>query len=177
MIVVEGGSRVAVQTDEASAAYVDVCKARCERPASSEPGLVVRAVVELRRAFGGMAMRALLGAEFSLDSQASGTLFEVPYGAAMGLDEVAGCRSELGRPLVAGLPRDFAHAALDGLVGDGVAGALPVGLLRVDRAGFDAVGSSEMAFKLAGDLLRRVVAAQVYHRDPLAAAQAVVRAW
>ena len=56
-------------TDEASAAYAGVHVARCERPASSEPGRVVRAVVELNRAFGGMKMWAVLGAEFSRDSQ------------------------------------------------------------------------------------------------------------
>lgn len=123
-------------------------------------------------------MRALLGAEFSPDPHASGTVFEVPFGEPMGLDAVAGCGSELGGPLVAGLPSDFADAALAGLAGDAEAEALPAGLLRVDRAGFDETGSSEMAFKLVGDLLRRVIAAQLHDdRDPLAVAQAVVRGW
>lgn len=177
MIIVEGGRRAVVRRDEASAAYVGVHVAGCGRPASSESGRAVRAVVELSRAYGGMTMRALLGAEFLLDSQTSETVFEVPFGEPMRLGAVAGCRSELGRPLVAGLPRDFANAALQGLAGDTGVGPLPAGLLRVDRAGFDEVGSSEMAFKLAGDLLRCVVAAQVYDRHSLAAAQAAVRAW
>ncbi|MGY1500587.1 hypothetical protein ACW4TU_29095 [Streptomyces sp. QTS52] len=177
VIIVEGVRSAAVRTDEASAAYVGAHVTSCERPASSEPGRVVRAVVELSRAFGGMTMRALLGAELSLGPQASKTLFEVPYGEPMGLGAVAACSSELGPPLVAGLPRDFSDAALEGLVGHSAAEALPAGLLRVDRAGFDEVGSSEMAFKLAGDLLRRVVAAQLHDRDPLAVVEAVVRAW
>jgi hypothetical protein len=63
-------------------------------------------------------MRALLGAEISLDPRGSVTVFEVPFGEPMGLGAVAGCDSELSRPLVAGLPRDFADAALDVLAGD-----------------------------------------------------------
>jgi len=38
-------------------------------------------------------------------------------------------------------------------------------------------GSSEVAFKLAGDLLRQVLQALVFDNDPLAVAQAIVRAW
>ncbi|WP_328364842.1 hypothetical protein OG800_34130 [Streptomyces sp. NBC_00445] len=105
------------------------------------------------------------------------TVFEVPFGEPMRLGVLAGCSSELGRPLVAGLPRDFADAVLDGLARDTGVGALPAGLLRVDRAGFDEEGSSEMAFKLAGELLRCVVAAMLRDRDRLVLAQAVVRGW
>lgn len=89
VIIVEGGRRAAVRTDEASAAYVGVHAARCERPASPEPARAVRAVVELSRAFGGMTVRALLGAEFSLDPRGSVTVFEVPFGQPMGLGAVA----------------------------------------------------------------------------------------
>ncbi|GAA3920950.1 hypothetical protein GCM10023084_82910 [Streptomyces lacrimifluminis] len=67
-----------VRPDEVSAEYVGVYVAQCERPASSEPGRAVWAVVKLSQALGGMTMRALLGAGFSLGSQASGALFEVP---------------------------------------------------------------------------------------------------
>ncbi|WP_319593839.1 hypothetical protein [Streptomyces sp. ID05-04B] len=133
--------------------------------------------MEVSRAFGGMTMRALLGAEFSPDPLGTVTIFEVPFGEPMGLGAVAGCGSELGRPLVAGLPRDFADAVLDGLAGDTGAEALPAGLLRIDRAGFDETGSSEMAFKLAGGLVRRVVDALLHDDDPLAAARAAVSGW
>ncbi|MFF0969257.1 hypothetical protein ACWDQO_36145 [Streptomyces sp. NPDC003703] len=177
IILAEGGRRAAVRTDESSAAYVAMHVAHCERSASPGPERAVRAVVELSRAFGGMTMRALLGAEFSPDPQGSSTVFEVPFCEAMGLGAVATCASELGSPLVAGLPRDFAGAVLDGLAGDPAVRALPAGLLRVDRAGFDEAGSSEMAFKLAGDLLRSVVDTLLHHRDPLTAAQAVLSAW
>ncbi|MEV7811111.1 hypothetical protein AB0P05_10260 [Streptomyces flaveolus] len=177
MIIAEGGRRVAVRTDEASAAYVGSYVTRCERSASPEPGRAVRAVVELSQAFGGTTMRALLGAEFSPGPEGSVTVFEVPFGEPLGDDAVTGCRSELGRPLAAGMPSDFAQAALGGLAGDEGAMAFPAGLLRVVRAGYDEVGSSELAFKLAGDLLRCVVDALLHDRDPLATAQAVVHAW
>ena len=177
MIIAEGGRRAAIRTDESSAAYVGAQIARCERFGSAEPGRAVRVVVELSRAFGGMTMRALLGAEFSPDPLGTVTIFEVPFGEPMGLGAVAGCGSELGRPLVAGLPRDFADAVLDGLAGDAAAEALPAGRLRIDRAGFDEAGSSEMAFKLAGGLLRRVVDALLHDEDPLAAARVVVSGW
>jgi hypothetical protein len=177
VIIAEGGRSAAVLTEEASAAYVGAQVAGCERSASADSGRAVRAVVELSLALGGMTMRALLGAEFSPDPHGSSTVFEIPFGEAMGLGAVATCASGLGHPLVAGMPRDFAGAALDGLATDPAAGALPAGLLRVDRAGFDEVGSSETAFKLAGGLLRCVVDALLLSRDPLTAAQSVMSGW
>ncbi|WP_131765159.1 hypothetical protein [Candidatus Protofrankia californiensis] len=177
MIITEGGRRAAIRTDEASAAYDSAYATRCERPASAETGRAIRAVVELSRAFGGMTMRALLGAQFMPDPQSLVTAFEVPFGEPLGFGLVADCGSELGRPLVAGLPRDFADATLAGLAGDAQADPLPAGLLRVDRAGFDETGSSEAAFKLAGDLLRHVLHALLHDEEPLAVAQTVVSAW
>ncbi|WP_152617710.1 hypothetical protein [Phaeacidiphilus oryzae] len=179
MIISRGGRRAAIRTDESSAVYVGTHVARCERAGPAEPVRAVRAVVELSRALGGMTMRALLGAEFSPDPSGSATEFEVPFDEPLGLGAVAHahCRSELGRSLVAGLPGDFAAAVLDGLAGEAAARTLPRGLLRIDRAGFDEAGSSEMAFKLAGGLLRCVVEALLHGDDPLVAAQAVVSGW
>ncbi|MEV6028789.1 hypothetical protein [Streptomyces sp. NPDC052036] len=177
IVIAEGGRRVAVRADEVSAAYVGVRAARCARSASPGPGREVRAVVELSRAFGGVTMRALLGAAFSPDPQGTFIVFEVPFGEEMGLGAVATCAGELGPPLVAGMPRDFADAALDGLAGDPAVAALPAGLLRVDRAGFHELGASEMAFKLVGELLGCVVDALLHNRDPRTVAQAVGRAW
>ncbi|WP_432137389.1 MULTISPECIES: hypothetical protein [unclassified Streptomyces] len=177
VILTEGGSRVAIRTDEESAAYVGVDIVCGERAAAPESGHAARAVVELSRALGGVTMRALLGAEFSPDPRGAVTVFEIPFGESAGLGAVTGCGSELGPPLVAGLPSDFAAAALDGLAGDTGVAALPAGLLRVGRAGFDEVGSSEMAFKLAGRLLRCVVDALLRGRDPYNAVRAAVGAW
>ncbi|MEV0280780.1 hypothetical protein AB0I22_30935 [Streptomyces sp. NPDC050610] len=177
MVIIAEGRRVAVRTDEPSATYTHTDISRCERPTTAEPGRAVRAVVELSRALGGMHMRALLGAEFTPGPVGAVTVFEVPFGGPLGLGADAECESELGRPLAAGLPRDFASAALDGLAGDVGGQVLPAGLLRVDRAGFDEVGSSEMAFRLAGGLLRAVIHASLHHADPLAAARAAASGW
>jgi hypothetical protein len=66
----------------------------------------------------------------------------------------ATCDSRLGGPLIPGMPRDFAAAAMSGLKRDSSAFPLPKGRLRVDRAGHDLMGSSEVAFEQAARLLR-----------------------
>lgn len=175
MTVVAADHRAAVRTDELSAAYVGTDVMRRERPGSARQSRATQVVVELRQAFGGMIMRALVGAEFSPNQQGSVTVFEVPFGGPLGLGAVAECASELGGPLVAGLPRDFAAALLDGLTGQDPDESLPSGLLRIHRAGFDEIGSSEMAFRLAGGLLRQVMNALLRDDDPLAAAQTVLK--
>jgi len=177
VIIREGGCGAAIWDDEPSAAYTGRYLSRGEWPASVEAGRSMRVVVEVMRAFGGMTMRALLGARFTPDPLTTLAAFEVPFGEPLGRGSVANCHSELGPPLTAGLPSDFAEAALAGLTGDAEANPFPSGLLRVDRAGFDEIGSSEMAFKLAGDLLRHVLRALLRHDDPLAVARAVVRGW
>ena len=177
VIIREGGCGAAIWDDEPSAAYTGRYLSRGEWPASVEAGRSVRVVVEVMLAFGGMTMRALLGAQFTVDPLTTVTAFEVPFGEPLGWGSVADCHSELGPPLTAGLPSDFAEAALAGLTGDAEAHPFPCGLLRVDRAGFDEIGSSEMAFKLAGDLLGHVLRAMLRNDDPLAAARAVVHGW
>jgi hypothetical protein len=57
------------------------------------------------------------------------------------------------------LPEEFASAVRDGLVDDGV--DLPSGALRVDRAGFDEVGSSAWVFGQAAKVLRRGLVAML----------------
>lgn len=177
MIVAEGSRRAAIRAEESTAAYLGGEVARCERPGSADAGSSQRLVVELSRPFGGMTMRALLGAEFSPNARGAVTVFEVPFGAPMGFGATAECSSELGRPLVAGLPHDFVGAVLDGLAGDAEAAMLPSGLLRVDRAGFDEMGSSELAFKLAGRLLHSVLDAVLRGADPVTAARTTVSGW
>src|SRR5580658_412874 len=62
------------------------------------------------------------------------------------------CRSELANALVPGLPRDFAPATLTGIVK--VPAQRPAGfIIVVDRAGYDEVDSSEIAFEFVGGLL------------------------
>lgn len=105
------------------------------------------------------------------------TVFEVPFGEPIGRGSVANCGSELGPPLIAGLPSDFAEVALAGLAGEAEANPWPPGLLRVDRAGWDEAGSSEVAFKLAGNLLQHVLRALLRNDEPLTVVRAVVREW
>jgi hypothetical protein len=74
------------------------------------------------------------------------------------------CPSRLSRPLVPGLPPEFAQATLDGLV------RVPVawdsgGFLVVDRAGYDEVESSPVAFELAGGLLVLALLARLRGTD------------
>ncbi len=140
------------------------------------PGSAVRAVVEIHRALGGMIMRALLGGEFTPDPEATTTAFVVPHGGELTFGASADCASELGRPLVAGLPQDFADAVLLGLSGDASA-ALPAGPLCIDRAAVDEVGSSETAFRLAADLLVRTIDSLLRGADPSDAVHRAMDSW
>ncbi|MEO3972519.1 hypothetical protein [Streptomyces sp. CAU 1734] len=126
-----------------------------------------------------MIARGLLGGEFTPApiGQAPITVFEVPFGAGPAQGATGpSCHSELGSPLVPGLPEEFAEAVLAGLL-DGSAGALPAGVLRVDRAGFDVAGSSENTFRETGGLLRSVIGALCAGRDPERAAREAMRSW
>lgn len=176
IIELAGSGRAAIRSDEASAAYEGIHVVRSTKPAAPELAGPLRTVAELSRAMGGMTMRALLGARYTPDSTSTTTVFEVPFGEPLGLGAATGCQSELGPPLVAGLPSDFADAALAGLAGDEDL-LLPPGLVRVDRAGFDEVGSSEQAFRLVGDLLRHVLDALLRGAEPAPVARTVVGGW
>ena len=176
MVVTEGGRRVAILADVPSADYVGVEVVKGERPAVGRPGSAVRAVVEIHRALGGMIMRSLLGGEFTPDPQATTTAFVVPHGGELTFGASADCASELGRPLVAGLPQDFADAVPQGLSGDAGA-ALPAGQLRIDRAAVDEVGSSEMAFRLASNRLVRVIDSLIRSQDPSDAVRVAMASW
>lgn len=157
--------------------YQAVRVAGCERVASNGDGQDARAVVEIQRALGGMRMRALLGGAFTPDPGGATTAFEIPVGGPLGIGSPAECDSELGRRLVAGMPEDFADAAMSGLAGAEDDAGMPAGVLRVDRAAFDEVDSSETAFRLAGDLLRHAIRALTAGLDPQAAARTTVDAW
>ncbi|HSY16427.1 MAG TPA: hypothetical protein VK816_10590 [Jatrophihabitantaceae bacterium] len=178
MIFAEGGRSIGIRADETTAAYFGQRLARSARSGLATPSQHARAVVELSLAQGGRNPRALLGGEFAPDPAGAQTMFEVPYGLPLlEFGDVAECRSELGKPLVAGLPSDFADAALVGLTAGPAAETLPAGLLRVDRAGICPIDSSEMTFKFVGGLLCAVLSALVQGEDPYLAAQAVMRGW
>jgi hypothetical protein len=133
-------------------------------PDGSESGYQGRLVVELRRNMGGMMMRAQLGGEFVAGFAQTGLqvcVAEQPFDS--GIPET--CRSPLGKPLIPGLPSDFAQSALNGLAENGAAAPLPAGLLRVDRAGHDLMGSSQEAFYQVARLLRAAFAATISGQD------------
>lgn len=176
MMLVEGGRRVAIRGDEPTAMYTPTGVVRSRCGSSAEPRCAFRIVVELRQSFGGMVSRALLGAEFVPDSSRSVTTFETHFSGYLVSGAAAECRSELGGSLVAGLPRDFSDAAHEGIFGESVE-KLPSGLLRIDRAAFDEVGSSEKAFHRAGVLLARVSVASLSGADPIRSAREVMGEW
>ena len=176
-IVRDGARRVAVRDDEPSAVVTTRHWTRRELAGVAGPARETRAVVEVLRALGGMRMRALLGATFVPDPASTVTVVEVPEGEPLGWGSPTTCVSELGTPLVPGLPSDFTGAVADGLVTAAGATPLPPGTLRVDRAAHDEVDSSEMAFTLAAGLLHTVFTALTNDRDHLAAAGTAADAW
>lgn len=173
VIVSVGPRQAAVTEDEGTASY-SVERVICGEidptgaAANSEP---VRAVVEILRQSGGLAPRALIGG-----------IFTPAYGRAMvelaisASDPAADarCNSRLWRPLVSGLPQEFAHSVMGGIVRRA---RLPVGNLVVDRAGFDPVESSPLAFELAAELLCDVLAAELSGQDVEYVVRSAVEAW
>jgi hypothetical protein len=67
--------------------------------------------------------------------------------------------------LIPGLPKDFAPAVLAGLETKPALDQLPAGTLRIDRAGYDLMGSSEAAFFQAASLLRSAFSAMAASDD------------
>jgi hypothetical protein len=167
IITIDSRFAVAVERDLASARYVCAEILADVSSAVDLGGVVggpVRAVVELKRNFGGMIMRAQLGGEFLPGG--GQTRYEVCVAAEpfdSGLP--ATCESFLGDPLIPGLPSDFARSALAGVTASSARSPLPGGVLRVDRAGYDLMGSSESAFNQAGRLLRHALVAMIQGVD------------
>jgi hypothetical protein len=169
MIINAGrASMLSLETDNDSARYESDHILRSNAAAaliwSPTP---MRFVLELRRGLGGMVMRALVGAAFIPGPEL--TRFEVMTAAAPFDSGIASsCVSELGKPLIPGLPQDFASSVLAGLTNESSQDPLPAGTLRVDRAGYDLMGSSEAAFFQAAKLLRSAFSATATRDDVVA---------
>jgi hypothetical protein len=164
----EGPWMLVIGTDHVPAAFVPTSVLRDSEPAVPmlPAAMPVRAVVELRGLFGGMRYRALLGAEFA-PRPGSAIMFEVGHSGTLALGGPATCQSLIGETaLVVGLPLEFAHASLDGLVRARCATPLAAGMLRVDRAGYDDVDSAHMVFERAGGLLCCVLRAAAGGDEP-----------
>jgi len=158
----EGGWNLSVGQEHQAARFrpVGVLREAEEGRHMRRPGheRSVRAVVDLVAVSGGIRPRALIGGEF-VPGAGSRLSIEVNHSGDLGWSASAGCPGLAdGRPLVAGLPLEFAQAALDGLVRVTCDKPLPAGALSIDRAAHDEVDSSPIAFGKAAGVLRRVLA-------------------
>jgi hypothetical protein len=165
IIDLDGRSAVSLASENESASYAYSRTLDAAIPSSLSPTAAkVRLVVELRRNMGGMMLRAQLGGEFVpgfAETRLQVCVMEQPFDSGL----PATCRSFLGKPLIPGLPSDFAQSALNGLERDLAGAPLPMGLIRVDRAGHDLMGSSETAFLQTAQLLRCAFAVTVAGGD------------
>ncbi|MEV4390579.1 hypothetical protein [Nonomuraea sp. NPDC049607] len=172
LIDVEGGGQIAVADDLPEASYAATGRLTATRPAGQISAGPARVVVEVLRRFGGHAPRALLGGQFTPSAGAS-TSFEVTYAAD---SDHSSCPSMLwNQAYAAGLAAEFAPAVLDGLLEE--AGALPAGVLLVDRAGIDEVEASEWVFRQAAVMLRGALSATLRRADLEAEIRSLAEKW
>jgi hypothetical protein len=128
-------------------------------------------VVEILRQSGGLAPRALLGGSFT---PGTGSVV-INVGVSEPAGEVAAtCQSQLWKPLIPGVPSEFAEAAMAGIVRRQ---QLPGGLLVVDRGAHDRVESSPLAFELAGELFVSLVASELAGTNLEVEARRLIEAW
>lgn len=145
--------RVAVSDENPTAIYDVKDWLEWADPGSCDDNQSVRAraVIEVLKFDGGKNQRAMAGGEIRLTHQ-NARCVRVGQASGLTLGGTAACRSELAKALVPGLPRDFAPATLNGIV-KVLTEQSPGFLIVVDRAGYDEVNSSEIAFEFAGELL------------------------
>lgn len=173
MIISTNARQASIVTDELTAAF-DSSATREQAiavTASESSARPVRATVEILRHTGGLMPRALVGGAFT-PSTDSRLVVEVAT-SGPNVTGAPTCTSELGKPLVPGLPDEFASSVIDGLIRR----APPGGRIFVDRAAFDPVESSPLAFELAAELLAVALAAEARGSDVMSAARDSVEAW
>ena len=173
MIISVGTRRAAVLGDEPTATFDRSQTLRASVPGvpSEMPLQAVRCVVEILRHGGGLMPRALLGGYYT-PGRADELVIEVGVSGSVAAGTPT-CASALARPLVPGLPIEFARSVEAGLLRS----ALPPGIVVVDRAAFDPVESSPLAFELAAELLAVALGAMSAGRVVEDAARAAVEAW
>jgi hypothetical protein len=116
-------------------------------------------MVEVYRLVGGMSQRALIGGELQLTTRSDRNV-QIGLSAGLTMGAKATCQSELANALVPELPAEFAEASLDGIVR--LLMERPAGfLIVVDRAAYDEVNSSQVAYELAGGLLLAALMARL----------------
>jgi hypothetical protein len=148
-----GEWRVALSDENSTAAYPIQNWLEWSEPASDDGprSAHARAVIEIHRFLGGMSQRAMIGGEIRVKSQAT-SVIRVGWSGELTLGAAKTCQSELSGALAPGLPSEFAQAALDGIIRVPDE-RRPGSVIIIDRAGYDEVDSSSVAFELAGGLL------------------------
>lgn len=176
IVEVAGHGLAAIGEGDHEAKYLATEWLRSSHPAAGTSSNPTRMHVEVLRRFGGIAPRALIGAEF-VPGQDNRTQINVGV-AGFGLfeaDDQPTCPTVLwNQPFTIGLPDEFAQAVGSAL-GEGP--ALPAGTLTIDRAGFDLINSSEMIFGQVATLLKTVMAARLSGQDVETAARSLVSTW
>jgi hypothetical protein len=173
MIVTVGPRKAAVLEDEPTAAY-PWTRLMTESAVAVGPQVddTVRAAVETLRQAGGLRPRALIGGYFTPRPDHSDVVFEVGV-SGVDLNGDPKVVSQLWDPLMLGLPAEFADAVVDGLRRR----PLPAGRLVVDRAGYDPVDSSPLAFELSAELLATVLVTRAAGGDVQSVVRVAVQAW
>lgn len=176
MIVAAGPRKICVLEDEATAEYTKTSVITGSAAAASPVprGSRGRAVVEVIRYAGGMAPRALIGGEFIGNDDSAVLVIDVGVSDCLPAGQPVTCASRLWRPLVPGLPPEFADPSLAGMLRTTV---LPPGDLHIDRAGYDEVDSSAHIFELTAQALTVVIAAMLRGDDLEEVATAVLNSW
>jgi hypothetical protein len=166
LLVRHGPWQIAVGDDDGAASYVVDDWLEWSDPDPGSPPEsrtdTVRAMVEVRRGAGGVIPRALIGGEMRRTGR-SARQVRVGQSSKMTLGAARTCASLFRGMLVPGLPPEFAQAALDGVVR--VPAQWDSGDLVVDRAAYDEVDSSPVAFEFAGGLLVLALLARLAGSD------------
>lgn len=172
MIISTNARRASAIADEPTAAYPSsATREQAISVPASEPTRTVRATVEILRHAGGLMPRALVGGAFTPSTEARLVVEVATSGSSVGGSPT--CVSQLAKPLVPGLPDEFASSVVDGLIRRAPRG----GRIVVDRAAFDPVESSPLAFELAAELLAVVLAAEALGGDVASAARGALETW
>ncbi|GAB2718038.1 hypothetical protein ACX801_05725 [Arthrobacter bambusae] len=174
MVISLGTRRASVIDDEPTASFAlgRVILESVQTKCSLDTLRPVRAVVEILRHHGGLMPRALLGGAFTPSDDEGDLLIEVQTSGEHSTGKPS-CKSHLWTPLVPGLPDEFAQSVVDGFIRR----PLPAGRVVVDRAAFDPVESSPLAFELAAELLAIVLDAMLMEREVEQSARATIEAW
>lgn len=134
------------------------------------------AAVEVLQFGGGPRPRALVGGFFI--SEGRELILEVGSTGPMTLGASRECRSDLGGPLVRGLPVEFVDAVLRGFRDIASNIEVPAGTMRVQFGGYDEENSSPHAFAHASAALLWVVSKQVLTRnEPVGGLAELVAIW